>query len=934
MGCGCQKENLPIEEQTRPGIIQKSVSSPDIQRKLSNVNVNGNGININIDMNHPEYADITNVSITAQYTTKGNLKSMKTTNVNSAKIKDPRRQSLTLKENYQLNFNDGNENFDSKNIQHRTLIRSALTMNSNSQHAEINYSALQIEKYFKDQVPPTDKKTPFVDPLFPPNIDSLVTRIYRLKAIMEPLIRRSFQGEEQGEHDLVKKRTMKSFNYDTKEIEWYRPKDMFPDGKFTIFENKIEIDDIIQGNVGDCYFMASLAAMCKTPQLIMELFRQLTITENGCYEVVMRIEGVWQVVIIDDYFPCHKGTKKPLFAQSNGGELWVMILEKAWAKVNDSYSNFIGGWSNDVLFSITNFPVNHIIHKNYSREDCWDKINDLKRKNYILTCASKDDPAIEKFGLIRGHSFTIMDIKQGVIKGRNICLLRLRNPWGYREWNGRFSDKSKEWDDQTRSIFNFFPNPNKSDDDGEFYMEFYDYLRFFIITEVCQLSNKVCLKEYEINDVDVGNIFEVKFKFTSDLKVQGIKQCHRFHREIPKEAELNMNIILIEKLVDEETGKIHLKYIDSITDGIFNPLLDRNLKAGNYLIYIHCDYNYSNFDKRRLFRINISSNKEFKSKKYNLDDENFSFLEGIIKSSIFQVPSLLQQVTEDKVLSSLTLNRFENTSYGFFYLKNNLDSKSIVVNVAFHLLNMYVINTNDKILSNKLNEKENVPEKSFEIELKPNEEFLILGIRKLYYEPFCFGITCKYIVSPLVKLRLSLDDPYKNFTKLLSLSPPSTHPKTGKYYDFIHSKFPIDIKKLCEIVNTKNNAVEMYTQKFPEEMKEILKIPKIGDMVDVTFYDKTRCDDKQGTYLGEWKSKNPFVKHGRGMFIFDDGSKYVGQIKEDFLEGFGKLYQITGEIIEIQFQEDEMHGIGYLTNKKGQKIKVEYDYGALIKTYD
>ena len=34
---------------------------------------------------------------------------------------------------------------------------------------------------------------------------------------------------------------------------------------------------------------------------------------------------------MDDYFPCSKKTRVPIFAKPNGPELWVMLLEKAWA---------------------------------------------------------------------------------------------------------------------------------------------------------------------------------------------------------------------------------------------------------------------------------------------------------------------------------------------------------------------------------------------------------------------------------------------------------------------------------------------------------------------------------------------------------------------------------------------------------------------------
>jgi len=42
-------------------------------------------------------------------------------------------------------------------------------------------------------------------------------------------------------------------------------------------------------------------------------------------------------VIVDDYIPCKRdyyNQTKPCFSASNDNELWVIILEKAWAKLH------------------------------------------------------------------------------------------------------------------------------------------------------------------------------------------------------------------------------------------------------------------------------------------------------------------------------------------------------------------------------------------------------------------------------------------------------------------------------------------------------------------------------------------------------------------------------------------------------------------------
>jgi len=67
--------------------------------------------------------------------------------------------------------------------------------------------------------------------------------------------------------------------------------------------------------------------------------------------------GVLQEVVVDDFIPVDaKG--KPLFAKPSGGkEIWVMILEKCWAKLFGSYENIVGGLPNEVLHAFSGAPT-------------------------------------------------------------------------------------------------------------------------------------------------------------------------------------------------------------------------------------------------------------------------------------------------------------------------------------------------------------------------------------------------------------------------------------------------------------------------------------------------------------------------------------------------------------------------------------------------
>ncbi|CAB0012121.1 unnamed protein product [Nesidiocoris tenuis] len=94
-------------------------------------------------------------------------------------------------------------------------------------------------------------------------------------------------------------------------------------------------------------------------------------------------------------------------------------------------------------------------------------------------------------GLVKGHAYSITRVQYVDISTPNttgkIPLLRLRNPWGNEaEWNGPWSDKSAEWrfisDEEKQEIGLVFEY------DGEFWMSFKDFIRYFSRLEICNLS--------------------------------------------------------------------------------------------------------------------------------------------------------------------------------------------------------------------------------------------------------------------------------------------------------------------------------------------------------------------------------------------------------------------------------------------------------------
>lgn len=140
--------------------------------------------------------------------------------------------------------------------------------------------------------------------------------------------------------------------------EWKRPEE-FMDGTPELFHNGISVNDIVQGKLGDCYFLGSLAAIAEKPSRIKSFFRHHIENNKGVYCVTIFYKGVETDVIVDDLFPVvwnQAGKVVPAFSSGVGPELWVLLLEKAYAKLHGSYAVIEGGNPGVALADLTGGP--------------------------------------------------------------------------------------------------------------------------------------------------------------------------------------------------------------------------------------------------------------------------------------------------------------------------------------------------------------------------------------------------------------------------------------------------------------------------------------------------------------------------------------------------------------------------------------------------
>ena len=103
-------------------------------------------------------------------------------------------------------------------------------------------------------------------------------------------------------------------------------------------------------------------------------------------------------------------------------------------------------------------------------------------KTFLFGCAtgfysnwldpSGEGRTTERQGIFEGHAYSIMDAKEIKKDGKLYRLLKVRNPWGRKEWDGRWADGSAEWDAEWLTLL-----AHKFGNDGVFWISYEDLLK-------------------------------------------------------------------------------------------------------------------------------------------------------------------------------------------------------------------------------------------------------------------------------------------------------------------------------------------------------------------------------------------------------------------------------------------------------------------------
>merc|ERR1719446_1734474 len=230
-----------------------------------------------------------------------------------------------------------------------------------------------------------------------------------------------------------------------------------------------------------------MSLVATRPDLLKNCIVSDSNKDKGIYTFKFSKAGKWRYVHIDDRIPCIKSGKVMYAHSKDPNETWVMLMEKAYAKLHGSYQNLVSGYIDFGLRDMTGGATMKLKFKNkkvakmIAGGQLWTMLKGWKQEGSLMGCSLSGGGTEHDIGMgiLAGHAYGILDLREVSVEETDEMdafegkMLRIRNPWGMREWKGDWCDNDVLWEDYPSVMESL--NPEGFKNDGCFWIEWNDF---------------------------------------------------------------------------------------------------------------------------------------------------------------------------------------------------------------------------------------------------------------------------------------------------------------------------------------------------------------------------------------------------------------------------------------------------------------------------
>ena len=152
--------------------------------------------------------------------------------------------------------------------------------------------------------------------------------------------------------------------------------------------------------------MSAATALAEYPDRIKQMFLLQSFQAEGIFAIKFYVRGKPFIETIDDQLPV-SDNQTPINARPSAqGAWWLVLLEKAYAKLNLNYANLDGGMQYEAMRALTGQPVVFYETPAQSEKQIWEQLASADGKKFVMTASCLRDYQ----GLVGGHAYTILGI--------------------------------------------------------------------------------------------------------------------------------------------------------------------------------------------------------------------------------------------------------------------------------------------------------------------------------------------------------------------------------------------------------------------------------------------------------------------------------------------------------------------------------------------